>query len=97
MTSETTSEVDELAPFLGQPVVLDTRGEIIYLGTLKHVGGWFLELTDADVHDMVDSRTSKEHYLMESARHGVRKNRHQVFVRKSEVVSISLLSQVILY
>lgn len=91
------SERDELAPFLGEDVVLDTRGELLYLGRLAHVGEWFLELADADVHDMHESRTSKELYVMDAARHGVKKNRRSVHVRKVEVISISRLSDVIQY
>lgn len=87
----------ELSKFVGQDVVLDCRGEIAYLGRLVSVGDWFLELADADVHDMDSSRTSKEIYVMEAAKHGIKKNRYSVHVRKSEVVSISLLPDVIQY
>ena len=87
----------ELEPFLQQPVVLDTRGELIYLGTLSSVGDWYLTLVEADVHDLQASRTSKELYIMESAKHGVRVNRKQVLVRKAEVVSISALEDVMQY
>ena len=91
------TEQEELKDFVGRDVVLDTRGEIVYLGNLKAAGSWFLILDEADVHDLLDTRTSKEVYIMEAARHGIRKNRRSVHVRKSEVVSISLLEQVILY
>lgn len=87
----------ELGKFVGHDVVLDCRGEIAYLGRLVSVGDWFLELADADVHDMDSSRTSKEIYVMEAAKHGIKKNRYSVHVRKSEVVSISLLPDVIQY
>lgn len=91
------TEKAELNKFVGQDVVLDCRGEIAYIGRLFAVGDWFLELTDADVHDMDSSRTSKEIYVMEAAKHGIKKNRHSVHVRKTEVVSISLLQDVIQY
>lgn len=93
----TTSEREELAPFVDQDVVLDTRGELLYIGKLKHAGDWFLELVDADVHDLMESRTSKELYILEAAKFGIKKNRHSVHVRKVEVVSISRLADVIIY
>jgi small nuclear ribonucleoprotein (snRNP)-like protein len=95
--SDPTSEKDELAEFVGEQVVLDTRGELIYIGTLAAVRDWFLELGQADVHDLQSTRTSKELYIMESAKHGVRTNREKVLVRKSEVVSLSKLSDVTRY
>jgi hypothetical protein len=91
------TEREELVGFVEQDVVLDTRGELLYVGKLKAVGDWFLELVDADVHDLLESRTSKELYILEAAKFGVKKNRHSVHVRKAEVVSISKLSDVILY
>ena len=91
------SEREELAEFLTQPVVLDTRGPLLYLGTLSAAGDCFWTLVDADVHDLTDSNTSKELYILESAKHGVRKNRTSVHVRKAEIVSISKLSDVVLY
>ncbi len=87
----------ELEPFLGQDVVLDTRGELLYIGKLAKIGEWFLTLEEADVHDLPSSRTSKEVYLIEAAKFGIKKNRHQVLVRKSEVVSFSPLDKVIKY
>jgi hypothetical protein len=91
------SQAEELAEFVGKDVVLDTRGELLYVGRLEHVGDWFLTLADADVHDLSDSRTRKDVYLIEAARFGVKKNRHRVMVRSQEVVSLSTLAHVILY
>lgn len=90
-------EKDELGAFIGQDVVLDTRGQLLYIGKLKHAGDWFFELVDADVHDLQESRTSKELYVLDAAKFGIKKNRHSVHVRKVEVVSISKLSDVIIY
>lgn len=91
------SQAEELAAFVGKDVILDTRGELLYMGRLEHVGEWFLTLVDADVHDLSDSRTRKDVYLIEAARYGLKKNRHQVMVRSREVVSLSRLDQVIVY
>ena len=95
--SPSSSPAEELACFLGKDVILDTRGELLYLGRLEHIGEWFLTLADADVHDLNESRTRKDVYLIEAARFGVKKNRHQVMVRNREIVSLSSLEQVIVY
>ena len=90
-------ESAELQRYVGQDVVLDTRGELLYIGRLEHVGEWFLTLADADVHDLTESRTRKDVYLIEAARFGIKKNRTRVLVRSREVVSLSSLEEVIVY
>ena len=91
------SPTEELTAYIGKDVILDTRGELLYIGRLEHVGEWFLTLADADVHDLTESRTRKDVYLIEAARFGVKKNRHKVMVRNREIVSLSTLDQVIVY
>lgn len=91
------ADVHELDGFLQRDVVLDTRGAILYLGKLSKVLDHFYELVDADVHDVMEGRTSKELYVMEARKHGVKKNRKSVFVRKAEIISISRLEDVIEY
>jgi hypothetical protein len=93
----TYADAHELDGFLEKEVVLDTRGAILYLGRLVRVFEHFYELADADVHDVLDGRTSKELYIMEARKHGVKKNRKTVYVRKAEIVSISRLEDVIEY
>ena len=90
-------DAQELEGFINKDVVLDTRGAILYLGKLGRVLDHFYELVDADVHDVVEGRTSKELYVMEARKHGVKKNRKSVFVRKAEIISISRLEDVIEY
>jgi small nuclear ribonucleoprotein (snRNP)-like protein len=87
----------ELDGFMEKEVVLDTRGALLYLGRLVKVLDHYYELADADVHDVVEGRTSKELYIMEARKHGLKKNRKSVFVRKAEIVSISRLEDVIEY
>jgi hypothetical protein len=95
--TEPEGEQLELADLWGNTVVLDTRGPLLYIGTLTATGPCFYTLTDADVHDLSDSSTSKEVYIMEAAKHGVRKNRESVFVRRHEIVSLSSLESVVKY
>jgi small nuclear ribonucleoprotein (snRNP)-like protein len=91
------ADVNELDGFMNKDVVLDTRGAILYLGKLHKVFDHFYELVDADVHDVMEGRTSKELYVMEARKHGVKRNRKSVFVRKVEIISISRLEDVIEY
>ena len=57
-------------------------------------GGW-LVLRDADVHDLRDTATSRETYLVNSRLHGVHANRRSAWVRLAEVVCISRLDDVL--
>jgi len=82
---------------VGQTVILDTSSQLLYIGTLRSADDHFIELVDADVHDASESATSKEVYLIESKKYGIKKNRGSVFVRASLVVSISRLEDVIEY
>ncbi|MBX3451044.1 MAG: hypothetical protein KF777_15875 [Planctomycetaceae bacterium] len=81
---------------IGQVVVLDTSAPFIYLGTLLAADHRYLILADADVHDLRESRTSRERYILESLEHGVRVNRAKVYVSRDEVVSFSALADVTL-
>ena len=90
-------EGQALAPFLSKEVVLDTRGPLVYLGTLAAVDPFFFTLADVDVHDMQDGRTPKEKYILDARKFGVKKNRARVVVRREEVISFSLLEDVIDY
>jgi len=85
--------------FLGQRVVLDTPGPMIYIGLLEAYderGYWLL---DADVHDRSDGHSTKEMYVSESReleRAGSpRANRRRVFVERAAVISISVLDDIV--
>jgi hypothetical protein len=79
---------------MGEEVVLDTQGPLIYIGRLVETGATFVGLADADVHDTNDSRASKDLYILESRDLGVRVNRMLVIVMRSEIASASLLRDV---
>lgn len=82
---------------VGKDVVLDTRGPLVYIGRLARVDEHFYEIQDVDVHDMSESQSTKERYVLEARKFGVKKNRRAVLVRKAEVVSLSRLEDVIDY
>ena len=47
------------------------------------------------VHDLRDTKTTRELYVLDSRRYGIRSNRDRVLVRLDEVVSQSALTDVI--
>ncbi len=89
----------DLDQFVGQVVVLDTQGPLVYIGLLTgrdERGYW---LTEADVHDRDEGHSTKEKYVNDASllhRAGARQmNRRSVFVERHAVVSISLLEDVL--
>lgn len=78
-------------------VVVDTHSNFLYIGKLEDMGDHFVILRDADVHDCRQSPSMNERYIMEAKKFGVRCNRKRVHIRLQEVVSMSLLEDVIEY
>ena len=91
----TTSESSALHSLVGRQVVLDVASPFVYVGSLESQDDIYLVLTDADVHDLRDSNTTREAYVRESRLHGVGTNRRRVLVRRAEIVSISALDDVV--
>jgi small nuclear ribonucleoprotein (snRNP)-like protein len=90
-------EPKALKEFIGKDVVLDTKGPLVFLGRLVEVDEHLFTLEEADVHDSSERQGTKEVYILEARKHGIKKNRRRVLVRAREVVSISLLEDVIEY
>ena len=88
---------DAWAGWVGQVVVVDTNSNFVHIGTLARVLEHFVELKDADAHDSGEGLSTKEQYVMEAKRFGVKPNRKEVSVRKSAIVSLSRLEDVLLY
>ncbi len=91
MTSEDSPRLEEL---IGRVVVLDLSSSYVCLGTLVGYDESFLDLKDADLHDFRDSTATREVYVYDSARFGVRRNRARVLVRRNDVVAITWLDDV---
>lgn len=77
-------------------VVIDVASPFVYLGTLTGFDHKYLVLEQADVHDLRDTATTRENYVVDSRRFGVRVNREKVYVRIGDVVSVSALDDVVL-
>lgn len=80
-----------LAEFIGQKVVIDLRSTYVCLGTLVRADELFLELRNADVHDLRDTQTSRENYIADSRDTGIKRNRKRALVSRSDLVAISRL------
>jgi small nuclear ribonucleoprotein (snRNP)-like protein len=83
-----------LDAMIGQVVVLDLRSSYACLGTLAGIDDLFYTVLDADLHDFRDSSATREVYVYDSARVGIRRNRASVLVRRDEVVAITRLADV---
>lgn len=84
-----------LDEFLDQKVVLDFRSEFVCLGTLRRYDEHFLELRNADLHDLRDTDTSRENYVAASVSTGIKRNRKKVVISRADVVAVSLLDDVV--
>ncbi len=84
-----------LDTLLGHEVVIDVRGQYVYVGRLASYTDRFCVLENADVHDLRDTSTTRELYVLDSKRHGVRANRSRVVINRQEIVSLSRLADVI--
>lgn len=81
--------------YLGRNVVVDVDSPYVYLGRLETIDASTLVLADADIHDMRDSKTTRELYVRDAGIHGIQCNRRRVQVRLDRVISMSLLEDVI--
>jgi hypothetical protein len=84
-----------LDSFVGQAVVVDLQSPYVCLGTLAQLDDIFLDLRDADLHDLRDTHTSRENYIAASLATGIKRNRKRVLITRSEVVAVSLIEDVV--
>jgi hypothetical protein len=80
---------------VGKIVVVDTDSSFVYLGTLDRVEIEFVVLKDVDAHDRRESPSTKEQYIMDTKKFGVKANRKEVSVRTALVTSVSRLDDVV--
>lgn len=92
MISENIPSWSEL---FGSVVVLDLASPYVYLGRLVEQQGDFLVLADADSHDLRDTQTTREKYILNSRTHGLSPNRRWAWVSLREVVGVSRLEDVL--
>lgn len=87
--------METLNSYLQQKVVLDLRSHYVCLGKLVRIEGNYYVLESADLHDLRDSPTTRENYIVSARISGIKANRKQTLIRVEEVVAISLFKNVI--
>lgn len=91
------SNLQPLQDFIGQNIVIDTNSPYIYLGKLVEIDKWFITLEAVDVHDQKESSSTKEKYIMEAKKSGIKQNRKNVVVRQDQIISVSRLDDITEY
>lgn len=92
---ETSDMAQVPAELLGQQVVLDMTAPYVFVGTLVGENTHSLVLEDADAHDLRDTSTTRDLYVLDCRKHGIGVNRKRVFVQKNQVVSMSKLADIV--
>ena len=83
-----------LEELIGQRVVVDLRSPFVCLGTLLRLDEHFLELKNADLHDLRDTETTRERYVLESRDTGIKRNRKRLLLVRAEVIAVARLEDV---
>ena len=94
MPNEPTSS-HPLADLVGEIIVVDTASPYVYVGRLQSLTPLSIELKEADCHDLRDSLTNREKYVMDCRVHGVSPNRQKAWVRMDEIVGWCRLDDVV--
>lgn len=80
---------------IGQKVVVDLRSPFVCLGTLLRIDELHFEMKNADLHDLRDTATTRELYVVAARHTGIKRNRKRVLVVRAEVVAVSRLEDVV--
>jgi len=83
-----------LEEMIGQKVVVDLRSQFVCLGTLVRVDEHFVEMRNADLHDLRDTDTTRENYVAASCATGVKRNRKRLLLVRADMVAVSRLEDV---
>lgn len=92
MALEATPQFEQL---FGELVVIDLSSPYVYLGRLVESQGDYLLLSDADVHDLRDTATTREKYVLAARGHGINANRRWTWVSRGQIVGISRLDDIL--
>jgi small nuclear ribonucleoprotein (snRNP)-like protein len=84
-----------LDEFVGHKIVVDLHSQYVCLGTLKKFDNHFLDVRNADLHDLRDTDTTRENYVADSKATGIKRNRKRVLLVLTEVVAVSRLDDVV--
>jgi hypothetical protein len=85
-----------LHELLGHDIVIDAISPYVFIGKLVAIDERYLVLEHADVHDLRDTKTSRDNYVADTRRLGIRANRERVLVKLDEAAALARLDAVIL-
>lgn len=84
-----------LADLLDQIIVIDTKSTTLAIGRLVRIADDCLVLEDADLHDREEGYSSKELYVINVRKFGVRPNREKVYIPRDTIIAVSALDDFI--
>jgi hypothetical protein len=84
-----------LNDLIGEVVVVDLSPPYVCLGTLVGCDRLWLELRDADLHDFRDNPATREIYVYDSKRLGIRRNRGRIMVSRADVVAVTRFDDIL--
>lgn len=93
--SDATEADDWLCRAIGQQVVLDLDSSYLAIGRLVEVDAGHIALIDCDLHDHQEANCTKEVYLLETQKLGVRANRKRVEIPRNRLLAISRLEDIV--
>lgn len=88
--------METIETYVRHKVVLDLKSHYVCLGKLLALEPHHYVLEDADLHDLRDSPTTRENYIVAAKLSGIKANRKHLLVRIEEVVAVSLFKDVII-
>ena len=80
---------------VGEVIVLDMVSRFVCVGTLIELQDDYFLLSEADVHDLRDTSSTRDQYLLQCSRDGMAANRKWAWIRREEIVGFSRLTDVI--
>lgn len=86
---------DHLDVYRDQVVVCDLREHYLVIGRLVEVGTSHLRLVEADLHDHREANSTKDVYLIETKKYGVRQNRARIDIPRMNVIAVCLLTDIV--
>jgi hypothetical protein len=86
---------DRASQWIGETVVVDFCSPMVAIGRLTAVDDDLLEMQEADLHDLRDTDTTRELYVVKTARYGVQVNRSTLLVRLHDVLAVARLDDVV--
>lgn len=86
---------DFLDEYIGQLVVCDLRESYLAIGILRGYSSEHLRLEGVDLHDHNEANSTKDIYLIETKRYGVRQNRAKLDIPRRLMIAICRLDDVV--